>query len=139
MKIIFTDIDGVYNTPAIRWAPTFVREDLVLAVSQIAHKHGARVVITSSWRDEYPDLAKELGFPLHKDWRTILRADENRGCEVQEWLSRHPKIKQYVIIDDHNDFLNSQQGELIWTCTDQGLTVPEMQRMEAMLDKPADA
>lgn len=138
MKVIFSDIDGVYNTPAVRasdhnGAYLAVEIDKIMAVKQIALKHGAQLVISSSWRFTHPDEARALGFPLHEDWRTIARMDQNRGLEVKEWLSRHPEVERYAILDDHNDFLPDQQQELIWVCTDQALTDEEVAKLERLI------
>lgn len=120
--VIFTDIDGVYNTPRLRkLSKTAINADAVEAVKQIAEKAGAKVVITSSWREDYPTDAKMLGFPLHDDWRTILRPDKVRGLEVQEWLDRHPEVERYAIIDDWDDFLPEQMPHLIHTAKDVGI------------------
>jgi hypothetical protein len=138
MKVIFSDIDGVYNTPAVRKADDrgsklAVEIDKIMAVKNTALKHGAVLVISSSWRFSHPDEARALGFPLHDDWRTISRLDGNRGLEVQEWLSRHPEVKRFAILDDHNDFLPEQQAELVWTCTDQALTDEDVMKLEGLL------
>lgn len=134
MKVVFTDIDGVYNTPALRavakWA---IEVDLVTAVAKTALKHDAKVVISSSWRVNMEESAKLLGFPLHDDWKTGDREDRNRGLEIGEWLSRHPEVEKYAIIDDHNDFLQAQQGVMVWTCTEQGITEKLLEKLDQLL------
>lgn len=137
MKVIFSDIDGVYNTPSERkdhsGSKLSVEIDHIMAVKRTALRHGAKIVISSSWRITHPDEAKALGFPLHHDWRTIGRLDQNRGLEVQEWLSRHPEVTQYAIIDDHNDFLATQQDRLVWTCTDDAITDEGVAKLDRLL------
>lgn len=47
---------------------------------------------------------------FHFDWRTKnIRSDERRGGEVKEWLSRHPEVVDYVILDDDRDFTAEQK------------------------------
>jgi len=73
------------------------------------------VVISSSWRHyldkefHFNDLfmVNLLKLPLHTDWKTITIpysvTEDNldvRASEIQEWLSRHPEIEDYLIIDD---------------------------------------
>ena len=38
-----------------------------------------------------------------------------RGHEIQYWLDIHPEVTNYVILDDDNDFLDTQQKYFIQT------------------------
>lgn len=79
------------------------------------------VVISSSWRKYYNKEAcfnelftvNGLTLNLHSDWKTAdLRAATSsiytssydttcaRATEINEWLTRHQEIKDYVILDD---------------------------------------
>jgi hypothetical protein len=133
--VIFTDIDGVYNTPAIRslgkWA---VEMDLVRAVADIANKRGARVVVTSSWRYDQPEAMRDIAFPFHDDWRTTARPDKVRGEEIREWLGRHPEVTRYAILDDWADFLPDQMPHLIHTDASVAITTFDLWRLDGILN-----
>lgn len=136
MKVIFTDVDGVYNTPAVRATDrTMVMEDKILSVRALAKADDAFVVISSSWRVEFPDEVQALfeGL-LHEDWRTIDRPDRNRGLEVADWLARHPETKAYVIIDDHNTFLPEQQPRFVQTLTCRGISANDLVNVKTLLE-----
>lgn len=133
-KIVFTDIDGDYNTPAMRQlADEAVDMTRVLEVRAICEAHGALVVISSSWRANHPAEAQALGFPLHEDWRTESRDDRDRGAEVNEWLSRHPEVTQWVIIDDKNDFTAEQQSRLVFVTTDLAIQPADLAKLTELL------
>jgi hypothetical protein len=133
--VIFTDIDGVYNTPALRkLAKWSVEMDLIEAVSDIAEKRNAKVVVTSSWRYDVPYQTRDLNLPFHDDWRTIARADKVRGEEIKEWLGRHPEVTRYAIIDDWDDFLPAQMPHLIHTDASKALTPFDLWRLDGILN-----
>ena len=46
---------------------------------------------------------------MHKDWYTpINKHGSIRGKDVSQWLKAHPKVTDYVIIDDDQDFYKNQ-------------------------------
>jgi hypothetical protein len=47
---------------------------------------------------------------------------KERGNEIQEYLDTHPEISNYVIIDDDNDMLDSQQKKYVKTNPQYGIT-----------------
>lgn len=44
-----------------------------------------------------------------------------RGEEIQMWLDEHPEVTNYVIIDDDNDMLDSQESHLVQTSWYDGI------------------
>lgn len=123
MRVLFLDIDGVCNSAA--YAKRIYEQqgygglmgiDPVPArmVREIVERTGCSVVLSSTWRlwqssrDEvrrdvvpFIDCTKDMQ-------RGAKRGEVERGYEVAEWLSRHPAVTQYAILDDDSDFLPGQ-------------------------------
>lgn len=134
MKVLFLDIDGVCNSLAFAqrngmnlWHKT--DPDLVALVRKIIKETGCSVVLSSTWR-----LYPEALAVVKRDVCHILDCTADmqsggkwgvvaRGVEIQEWLDRHPEVKQYAILDDNSDFLPNQW--LFKTSFNNGLT-PEI-------------
>lgn len=111
MKVLFLDIDGVVNNYAtMQRFNGFIgiNPDLAAKVQQIIKVTGCKVVLSSTWRRDaksrshvrkhvcdFIDVTKSIGI----GWR---------GEEVKEWLSRHPGVTNYAILDDDHDFYDDQ-------------------------------
>ena len=109
MKVLFLDIDGVLNTygssgSSVSWE--HCKKDLMHNLERIIEETGAKIVISSSWREEGIELLKENGFkhvdsiigvvPLFdKDHKYI----ETRGEKILEWLKEN-EVEAYVVVDD---------------------------------------
>jgi hypothetical protein len=122
MKIIFLDFDGVIltaRTQAAARAEAGQRvgwsranpDQLVCAVLRACCAQGCRLVISSAWRDMGPKCdeklkAGRLADLLHADWRTTLQTSgglaSDRPWQIAEWLSRHPEVTSYRIVDDED-------------------------------------
>jgi hypothetical protein len=109
MKVIFLDIDGVLNsnnTPNPRNFPYVVDKQLLARLKKLLNRTGAKVVLTSSWRLDPIGIfaAKHWGVPfidVSPDMPKKTRRDE-----VLAWLSKHPNVTRYAIIDDEDDELD---------------------------------
>lgn len=129
VKIIFLDIDGVLNVgnnERDEFGHLF-RTDLVENLEHIIKETDAKIVISSTWRMdgietmqrmwEMRDLpGKVIGVTttcaqLITDDQPYLDMVE-RGHEIQEYIDSN-KIKQYVILDDCNDMLDTQQKNFV--------------------------
>ena len=114
--VIFLDVDGVLNSMS---TPAWMGEDwdtpLARPLQNLKHivdKTGANIIVTSSWR-EYPAALRKLEialmvFELHIAGRTPA-LPTNRPDEIQTWLSDHPEVKRYVILDDEPQPWTSEQ------------------------------
>ena len=127
MKVIFLDIDGVLNhenhynwlyntdepTPLQREHPySEFNPNSVKELNRILDETNAKLVISSSWRlDGIPvlqNIFKHIGL-YHKifDVTPSLSYKYNttlcRGKEIDYWLSKHPEVTRYVILDDDTD------------------------------------
>jgi len=116
-KVIFLDFDGPM-IPFRNWvlAPlTYQKYEkfdpvAVATVLLALTKSGAKLVISSSWREiGYEEICKVLeenGISLdclHSDWATpdlVHHSMVERPIEIRAWLSKHPEIQKYVVIDD---------------------------------------
>lgn len=116
MKVIFLDIDGVLNSSqsAIFHNQNEKEFDsqfemlcpIAIALLRHAIEHTqAKIVISSTWRkyQSHEDLSNF--FKKHNievvGFTKVL--DTPRGYEIKEWLSRHPKVKDFIILDDDKD------------------------------------
>ena len=132
-RIIFLDFNGVLATDNYDDLLIEKKESLrdlfgrkfdpccVAALKRIVETTDAEIVITSSWR-QYLNL-----FGLRLLW--IIRrmpgrvmgctpaVSDNRGLEIQHWLSVHRGITSYVILDDmdQRQFEECQTRNLV-TC-----------------------
>lgn len=120
-KVLFLDIDGVVNSsldfahpPKGQKAPYIIVPDKVKLITEVVDKTGSRIVLSSTWRN-IPSAVDfiEVAFPdissrYHPDWKTIRGQVDSpahewrasRGHEIKEWLSRHPEVTRYAIVDD---------------------------------------
>lgn len=143
--ILFLDVDGVLNHADCwrqKMGPTPVDPACVARLARVLDATDARVVLSSSWRG-VTSLERKLRdkgalrkrYP--RDWRTkrLDRKSEggvwiatSRGTEIAEWLSRHPEVSGYAIIDDEGDMLPDQLPRFVQTSFEHG----------GMLDSHAD-
>lgn len=136
MKILFLDIDGVCNSRAYLYrlrakdkrATLWYAIDPVAAhlVKRIIKATDCEVVLSSTWR-LYPDGREQVRrdvchfIDCTRDMQAgAKRGIVERGVEVQDWLSKHPAVEQYAILDDSSDFLPAQW--LFKTSFSDGLT-----------------
>lgn len=68
-----------------------------------------QIVISSSWADDHLNTKEQiealfkangLGYNLHPDWRTPRNPEHPRHIEIEGWLSLHPEVQHYLILDD---------------------------------------
>ena len=117
MKVIFLDIDGVLNSSAYDRQRS--RDDgnidrtRLLLVRTLVEKTGAKIVLSSSWREHWnknPDECDEIGKELISDFssagleiydKTPKVGYLERSEEIRMWLSDNPGIEGFVIFDDN--------------------------------------
>lgn len=153
-RILFLDVDGVLNYRAI-FVPGNPQPICPLAWSRleaILAATGAQVVLSSTWRmndhpdDPYHAKLRQIGLfrHTHPDWRTKhnlpstgdgpLKVWPTRGDEIAEWLSRHPEIAAFAIVDDDSDLRDEQLHAFVQTSFAAGLTDAHRDRLIAILN-----
>lgn len=153
MKIIFLDIDGVFNSTAWEQTDTYRNgsyptnmfdPNTVSLFNQIINETEAKVVITSTWRlkfslDELRELFSSVGIQCDViDVTPNLKEGQNfilRGNEILKWCRDNKAIlgvkyidyTDYAIIDDNSDMLYWQAKNFFQTDSQCGLS-PEVTR-----------
>jgi hypothetical protein len=141
MRVLFLDVDGVLNYRAIfgQGTPSPVCPTAFRRVREVVQATGAKIGLSSTWRrgtrgaDRHLDKLERIGlFELtHDDWRTPYdlpaRGDgpladyPSRGDEIADWLSRHPEVAAYAIVDDDSDMLEEQRQFFVQTTFEDGM------------------
>jgi len=135
LKVIFLDIDGVLNViPQGRdkYGSIF-HQNFIDNLERLINETDAKIVISSTWRfsglESMQNMWKDRNLPgevidITPDCADIVESDSNdtefydlveRGHEINEWLKKHPEVEKYVILDDDNDMLKSQQEFFVRT------------------------
>ena len=120
-NILFLDFDGVVNTPLLdaksqSWKMNFPSDgcvnnkEAVALISKFCKAFDFNIVVTSDWRLDRANTWRQC---LHNSgldssvqivgntpnlWCTSL--EFGRGHEIKQWLSEHPEVKNFIIIDD---------------------------------------
>jgi|GEM_PF-881726 len=116
--VIFLDIDGVLNSTTFH-KDSFDRQNslidpiLVARLDKLVQKTDSLIVISSALRFIYslPELREILGNAGIKNSRTRVidtllgdsggnRLVNSKGTYILDWLRFHPKVKDYLILDD---------------------------------------
>jgi Swiss Army Knife RNA repair-like protein len=139
MKVIFLDIDGVLNcdkTPNPREFPYIVDGKLLARLQKLLERTGAKVVLSSSWRCDPVGLlaAKHYGVPF---FDVCPDKPRSRRCkEMTAWLSAHPKVTRYAVLDDEDDALDEMP--LFQPSSKTGLTPEIAKGVERYLNGETD-
>lgn len=174
LKIVFLDIDGVLNhidhymrdnyNEILNWPFNQFCPDSIYLLNKITDKTGAKIVVSSSWRqgktvDELKELFKEVkitGEVIDKTCSMIGVKGYSipRGCEIEHWLKAHKfqrinfslekqkeyaeksEIFNYIILDDDSDMLYNQREHFIKTSRQCGLSDSDVDTAINILSKP---
>lgn len=133
-KILFLDIDGVLNSRrtsvAFNGYPhSFDGTDMakfdhvaIALIQQLCHETDCSIVLSSDWRltNTAHEAANALDLPI-MDITPNLNV--KRGLEINAWLSDHPEVTTYAIVDDRADMLAEQALNFVRTDDLIGLTL----------------
>lgn len=134
-KALFLDVDGVLcswrahfalgNSGGIwyEWDPIAIE-----AIRRACTK-GVTIVVSSTWRMPgnrqhlLDQLTKHdlIGY-VHKSDPYTPQFNRQRGHEIADWLTRHPEVTSYRILDDDCDMMEEQMPYLIHTDGSEGMT-----------------
>ena len=163
MKIIFLDVDGVLNvcTQQRDVFGSLFHQQFMDNLKKVIDETNAKIVISSSWRHSGLKVMQEMwkernlagevidvtaNHPSNYKETINLGFHERleRGFEIQDWLDKHNDVDRFVIIDDDDDFLESQLYAFVHTCdnwehTDHvegfGLTIECAEKVIKILNK----
>jgi hypothetical protein len=98
-----------------------IDEKAVLLLNDVINETGCKVVLSSSWRKneggfkKVEELLKIKGF-IGEIIDATPTLGGKRGNEIEEWLTKHDNIENYVIVDDESDFTDNQiLNHFVWT------------------------
>lgn len=144
MKALFLDIDGVLNShrTVIAFggyphgltgtARGMFDEVAIGLISGIAEASGAKIVLSSSWRNDenWLEIGPALGLQITDRTPSCLGP---RGQEIAQWLKEHPEVESYAIVDDDGDMLEEQKPFFVHTSHYEGLTFANAEHLAALL------
>jgi FMN phosphatase YigB (HAD superfamily) len=147
MKIIFLDIDGVLNSTssAIVYNGYNQLDPVSIGLlKELTVRTGAQIVISSTWRfrfnrEEFIELFSKYGWkkaPIISMTEKSVPDGVTRGHEIDEWLTRHKEITEFVILDDSTDFLPEQRNNLVLVSNVDGLRFKHMCKALRILGNP---
>ena len=138
MKILFLDIDGVLNSSRTAQAFKVFPHDFkdlekfdkvaIALIKLLCEETESKIVLSSSWRHDFSSLQAANGLKLPILFSTPRKCNvlENphhlRGMEIKEWLSQHPEVTKYAIVDDSSDMLEEQRDFFVHVSTAYGLS-----------------
>mgnify|MGYP003443446017 CR=1 FL=1 len=133
MKVLFLDVDGVLNTASLIESDGInaVGEEFLQRLDRIIKETKVEVVLSSTWR-LYPKAKNVLEEKLKEkniflldstiEIRRKLSARVSRSEEIAEWLTRHPKVDKFAIVDDNDDAGEYFPSSFFQTTFQKGLT-----------------
>lgn len=121
MKVIFLDVDGVLNSDEyfdkiknlnINGIQSEIDVEKIKLLNIAINETKVKIVLTSSWRytrnaQELRKLLSEYG--ISTDSTPFIQNE--RGLEIKQYLSEHPDVEDFVIVDD--EIFDSYNDELV--------------------------
>ena len=115
MKVIFLDFDDVLNGDAYvrrqgRFGVILDPEKLHLLKTIVAAT-GARIVLSTSWREHWSVVAEDcdnIGHDINRIFHEYglsvfdktPQLTNSRQDSILQWLNRHPQVDAFVVLDD---------------------------------------
>lgn len=156
MKVVFMDVDGVFNSR--EWWKTMdeaererryeandhFNPEAVKRFSEVIERTGAKIVVSSSWRnlfkwDDLMEIFPRNGLCLEYVGKTPTKFSYRpRGAEIEEWLVDHMEklgVTSIAIVDDEADMIHMSPW-LVKTSYETGFLAEHATALEEMLSKP---
>ena len=153
-KVIFLDVDGVLNSAKFdRWLQErhmkyyygyeLLDQNALLNLQDIVFVTGADIVLSSSWRlsRSCSERLRQQLLPYGLQFidKTVCLRQEDRGEEIKEWLSRHPEVDHFVILDDDDEFKDDLlKNNFVKTTFEEGLLEQHAAKAIEILTKPTN-
>ena len=126
MKIVFLDLDGVLNLipQGHDEFGAIFHQHFVDNLKRLIDETDAKIVITSTWRfaglDEMQRMWEFRNLPgevidITPDFMCETGSILQRGKEIDQWLSEHKEVTNYVILDDDTDMEPHQMNNFVLT------------------------
>lgn len=142
MKVCFLDFDGVFTlTHACYLLGDYVDHAAVKILNKFLVDNEFKIVVSSTWRKgstalELSSYLKLSGFNsgllFYDDFKTKSLSGF-RGEEIAEWLSRHPEVQSYIIVDDDDDMLPEQLDNFVHVDATNGFSFRDYHRSLAVV------
>ena len=140
MKVLFLDIDGVLNSARScvannGYPMNLTPHDLpmfdqvaVAMVRGLCARARVSVVISSAWRltHHWDAIGRALDLPTMDRTPSLLGP---RGREIEAWLTAHPQVREWAILDDDPDMLPEQLPRFVQTDGREGLSFANFERL----------
>ena len=145
MKVIFLDIDGVLNSTKTSQAMGGYPQELyereafdwmaIRLLQRLADSSGVQFVLSSAWRlyFSFEDVAKAFDLPIIGATPSSSADGTERGYEIRDWLTVHPEVDAYVILDDDPDMLEEQMSNFVKTDTNEGMSWKDFSQVCSIL------
>ncbi len=142
MKIVFVDIDGVLNSHIYYMHKSEQEGNIdktrLILLKELVDKTGAEIVLSSSWRTNWekdPERCNPAGKEINDafngaglfiyDKTPEFDGYTERANEVKAWLSEHPDVESFVILDDDGFGWGDLSDNFIKTSAFMGLGLSE--------------
>ena len=151
MKVIFLDIDGVLNSRAYdrkrNWdEQTNIDETRLPLVKRIVDETGAKIILSSTWREHWnddPKLCGDDGNYINKTFAKFgleiygktpdLGITAERPDEIRAWLNGATEtVESFVIIDDYRYAWSELADRFVKTNPNFGLGLEEDHVLKAI-------
>lgn len=141
-KYIFLDIDGVLNSRdwfLSRYGKSGIGNidpEAVSVLRKIIRRTDAKIILSSTWRDEYDIAEKFNKFTHGLELSGILCPFVDKAEALDKWMERYSSKKfRYVIIDDCFGYNPKYQDRWVEVDYEHGLTDDYVEKVVFMMEK----
>jgi hypothetical protein len=111
LRATFTANGDTSDPESVDRFASMIDPDAVKLLNDVIQATGAKVVLSSSWRIVWPYTSVALMLAHVGFIGELIGATPNhvevephaRGNEIQAWLSAHPEVTSFAIVDDSDD------------------------------------
>ena len=147
--VLFLDADGVLNRCGM--SGQGLETDKCDLLADLCRSTGCHVVVSSTWRwiphmhERLLVMFRQRGIPCAGGTKVLnpgtgkfrpdgveITAPAPRRDEIAEWLSRHPQVTRYAIVDDNSD-ADDGTGRFVRTGSFEGLTPEKTEELRKLL------